>query len=282
MKRGRLRVLLGAAPGVGKTYEMLEEGRRLRDSGRDVVIGLRRDARSGGDRRTGRGPADRPPSRRRPSRRRAHRDGRRRGAGAASRTRPGRRTGAHQRARVAQSQTLAGRAGAAGCRHRRDHDGERAAHRVAERRRRADHGHRAARDGAGCRRAGRRPDRGRRPRAAVAARPALGRSRLSRGAGRCRAVELLPARQPHGAAGARAAVARRRGRHRPQALSGGARHHGHVARPGARGRGAHRRPGGRDTDPARRPHRGAVGRAARSSPCTCRARTACARRRPGR
>jgi two-component system sensor histidine kinase KdpD len=40
MKRGRLRVLLGAAPGVGKTYEMLEEGRRLHESGRDVVIGL--------------------------------------------------------------------------------------------------------------------------------------------------------------------------------------------------------------------------------------------------
>lgn len=40
MKRGRLRVLLGAAPGVGKTYEMLEEGRRLRAEGRDVVIGV--------------------------------------------------------------------------------------------------------------------------------------------------------------------------------------------------------------------------------------------------
>ncbi|MBU4465443.1 MAG: DUF4118 domain-containing protein, partial [Actinobacteria bacterium] len=40
MKRGRLRVLLGAAPGVGKTYEMLEEGRRLRDDGRDVVIAI--------------------------------------------------------------------------------------------------------------------------------------------------------------------------------------------------------------------------------------------------
>ncbi|WP_243076021.1 ATP-binding protein [Microbacterium sp. SS28] len=40
MKRGRLRVLLGAAPGVGKTYEMLEEGRRLSSEGRDVVIGL--------------------------------------------------------------------------------------------------------------------------------------------------------------------------------------------------------------------------------------------------
>ncbi len=38
-KRGRLRVLLGAAPGVGKTYAMLREGHRLRDAGRDVVVG---------------------------------------------------------------------------------------------------------------------------------------------------------------------------------------------------------------------------------------------------
>ncbi|MEE1622871.1 ATP-binding protein [Zafaria sp. J156] len=38
--RGRLRVLLGAAPGVGKTYTMLEEGRRLLGEGRDVVIGI--------------------------------------------------------------------------------------------------------------------------------------------------------------------------------------------------------------------------------------------------
>ena len=40
MKRGKLRVLLGAAPGVCKTYEMLEEGRRLSDDGRDVVIAV--------------------------------------------------------------------------------------------------------------------------------------------------------------------------------------------------------------------------------------------------
>ncbi|KGJ72252.1 histidine kinase [Cryobacterium roopkundense] len=40
MKRGRLRVLLGAAPGVGKTYTMLEEGRRLRDAGKDVVVAV--------------------------------------------------------------------------------------------------------------------------------------------------------------------------------------------------------------------------------------------------
>nr|WP_255424715.1 ATP-binding protein [Agromyces sp. LHK192] len=37
-RRGRLRVLLGAAPGVGKTYTMLEEGRRLLAEGRDIVV----------------------------------------------------------------------------------------------------------------------------------------------------------------------------------------------------------------------------------------------------
>lgn len=40
MQRGRLRVLLGAAPGVGKTYNMLEEGRRLVAEGREVVVAL--------------------------------------------------------------------------------------------------------------------------------------------------------------------------------------------------------------------------------------------------
>jgi two-component system sensor histidine kinase KdpD len=40
MKRGRLRVLLGAAPGVGKTYEMLEEGRHLLADGKDVVVAI--------------------------------------------------------------------------------------------------------------------------------------------------------------------------------------------------------------------------------------------------
>ncbi|MDJ0379102.1 ATP-binding protein [Cryobacterium sp. PH31-L1] len=40
MKRGRLRVLLGAAPGVGKTYTMLEEGRRLQDEGHSVVVAV--------------------------------------------------------------------------------------------------------------------------------------------------------------------------------------------------------------------------------------------------
>jgi len=38
--RGRLRVLLGMAPGVGKTYAMLMEGRRRKARGTDVVIGF--------------------------------------------------------------------------------------------------------------------------------------------------------------------------------------------------------------------------------------------------
>ncbi|MCC7045511.1 MAG: sensor histidine kinase KdpD [Alphaproteobacteria bacterium] len=38
--RGRLKVFLGAAPGVGKTYAMLEAARRRKADGTDVVVGL--------------------------------------------------------------------------------------------------------------------------------------------------------------------------------------------------------------------------------------------------
>ena len=38
--RGRLKVFLGAAPGVGKTYEMLTIGRAKREAGADVVVGV--------------------------------------------------------------------------------------------------------------------------------------------------------------------------------------------------------------------------------------------------
>lgn len=40
MSRGELRIYLGAAPGVGKTYAMLEEAHRRAERGTDVVIGL--------------------------------------------------------------------------------------------------------------------------------------------------------------------------------------------------------------------------------------------------
>ena len=38
--RARFRVYIGAAPGVGKSYRMLEDAHQLRDQGVDVVIGF--------------------------------------------------------------------------------------------------------------------------------------------------------------------------------------------------------------------------------------------------
>ena len=39
-KRGKLKIFIGAAPGVGKTYAMLSGAQRLKGEGRDVVIGV--------------------------------------------------------------------------------------------------------------------------------------------------------------------------------------------------------------------------------------------------
>lgn len=38
--RGKLKIFLGAAPGVGKTYAMLEDARQRQAEGRDVVVGI--------------------------------------------------------------------------------------------------------------------------------------------------------------------------------------------------------------------------------------------------
>jgi two-component system sensor histidine kinase KdpD len=38
--RGKLKIFLGAAPGVGKTYEMLQSARRRKAEGADVIIGV--------------------------------------------------------------------------------------------------------------------------------------------------------------------------------------------------------------------------------------------------
>src|SRR5215213_3503715 len=39
-QRGRLKIYLGFAAGVGKTYEMLQEAQRLKRQGVDVVVGV--------------------------------------------------------------------------------------------------------------------------------------------------------------------------------------------------------------------------------------------------
>ena len=46
--RGRYRILLGMAAGVGKTYRMLQEGRQALAQGRDIVLGYL-GAHDGGD-----------------------------------------------------------------------------------------------------------------------------------------------------------------------------------------------------------------------------------------
>src|ERR1700756_3901080 len=38
--RGTLRIYLGAAPGVGKTFAMLNEGRRAKERATDIVVGF--------------------------------------------------------------------------------------------------------------------------------------------------------------------------------------------------------------------------------------------------
>jgi len=39
-RAGRLKIFVGAAPGVGKTYEMLQQARARKRDGYDIVIGV--------------------------------------------------------------------------------------------------------------------------------------------------------------------------------------------------------------------------------------------------
>src|SRR5215510_5098201 len=39
-RAGKLRIFVGAAPGVGKTYEMLQTARRRKKDGYDIVVGI--------------------------------------------------------------------------------------------------------------------------------------------------------------------------------------------------------------------------------------------------
>ena len=43
---GHLKIYLGYAPGVGKTYQMLEDARALKARGVDLVIGVVESARA--------------------------------------------------------------------------------------------------------------------------------------------------------------------------------------------------------------------------------------------
>ena len=108
------------------------------------------------------------------------------------------------------------------------------------------------------------------------------RQRLRPGEGRRGDGQLLPAAQPHRAAGDGAALAGRPGRGRLAALPHRPAGHRHLGDPRAGRRRPHRGTGERDGAAPRRPHRRTL-RAPRScSPCTCCAATAWPAPRSGR
>ena len=242
---GRLKIFVGAAPGVGKTYEMLQAARAKLKEGVDVVVGV---VETHGRKETealleglevARPQAD--------GLRQSHpeRVRHRCRAQAAAGPDPGRRAGAHQHPRQPPSQALPGRRGAAGRRHRCLHHRQYPAYREPERRRGADHARARARS-----RARRHPRsrRGHRARRSDARRPdpaPEGRQGLRSQAGRARAQALLLARQSHGPARACAAAdggARRRAAARADAGArdlravGGGRAHSRLRQRGSRAR----------------------------------------------
>ena len=228
--RGRLKIFLGAAPGVGKTYEMLASAQAKREDGVDVVIGVVEThgraetqalvARLRGD------PAapDRLPG---PD---ARGDGPRRHPRPPPGARPRRRARPHQRAREPPPQALPRRRGAARRRHRRLHHRQHPARREPQRRRRADHPHPGARDRARLDHRPRRRHRGRRHHPRRPDPAAEGRQGLRPRDRRPRARPLLLARQPHRAARARAARRRAAGRRPAPHPHAGQRHRRPVGR----------------------------------------------------
>ena len=204
-QRGRLKLYLGFAAGVGKTYRMLEEAHQLRKRGVDVVGAL---VETHGRAETAAliDGLELVPERRVEYRgvvvKELDLDG---GAGAQAGHRHRRRDPAHQRPRLAQPEALPGRAGPAGRRHPRHRRHERAAPRVAQRPDRAGHRGAGARDGArhlpGAGRPGGQP----RPRGRGPARPAPGREDLRAREGGLGGGALLQGDQPDHAARAGAA-----------------------------------------------------------------------------
>ena len=267
MARGKLRLYLGAAPGVGKTYAMLNEGWRRKERGTDVVIGWVQDH--------GRPHTDAqirdleifPRRIRRVPGPDAGGDGSRWASGPQARAGAGRRAGPHQRSRLEARQALAGRRGPPRRRHQRHLHHQSPAPRVAQRRGGGDHRGGPARDGARPGGPGRRPAGagGHGPRGPA---PEVGpRQRLSTGAHRRRPGQLLPDRQPHRPPRAGAAVGGRPGRRGAQRLPRAPQHRRTVGDQGAGGGVPHRLAGKRRPHPAGRPDghadQGRTGRRAR-------------------
>ena len=267
MARGKLRLYLGAAPGVGKTYAMLNEGWRRKERGTDVVVGWVAGARPAPDRRPDPRPGGLPAADRRVPGPDLRGDGRRRSVGPP--------------AQLVLVDELA-HTNVPGSEHaKRWQDVEElldaginvistvnlqhleSLNDVVEQ----ITGVTQQRDGARSGGAGRRPDRAGRhgPRGAA---PAAGpRQRLPTGAHRRRAGQLLPYRQPHRAARAGPAVGGRSGGRGAQRLPRTPQHRRTVGDQGAGGGVPHRLAGQCRAHPAGGPdghaHQGRAGRRAR-------------------
>ena len=193
-RSGRLKIFVGAAPGVGKTYEMLQQARARKKDGYDVVVGV---VETHGRKETEAlldglevVPAPTP----RIQGAVARGDGSRRHHRPPPADRAGGRARPHQRARQPSSQALSRCRGAAQPRHRRLHDCQHPAHREPQRRGRADHPCAGARDRAGLGLRSRRRRRARRPHAGRPDRAPEGGQGLRSQAGRARAGAFLLAR----------------------------------------------------------------------------------------
>ena len=239
--RGSLRIYLGAAAGVGKTFAMLGEGHRRAERGADVVVGF---AETHGRPQTAALLA---------------------GLEVVPRARIDYRGASFEemdvdavlarKPQIALVDELAHTnvpgsrnekrwqdvAGTARRRHRRDLRGQHPAPGIAQRRRRADHRGAAAGDHSRLGGARGRPGRARRHDGRGAAPPDGARQHLPAGEDRRGAHELLPVGKPDRAAGAGAAVAGRQGRRRAAEVPRRTRHPHHLGGPRADRRRADRR-----------------------------------------
>ena len=145
---GKLKIFMGAAPGVGKTYEMLQQARARKKDGDDVVVGV---VETHGRKETEallEGLEVLPRQRIEYKGQSARGDGPRRHHRPPSAACSRRRTRPHQCAGQPPPQALSRRRRAAEQRHQRLYHAQHPAHRKPERCRGADHRRPRARDGA--------------------------------------------------------------------------------------------------------------------------------------
>ena len=195
-EKGHLKVFIGMAPGVGKTYRMLQEGRAEADTGRDVVIGYLETHGRAETLEQGRGPRAHPAAEARLSRQATRGDGPPGRPGSQARALPDRRAGPYQRAGGRAREALRGCASRPRGGDRRLLDRQRPASREPQRRGRPADGRQGSRDDPRRGPLGGRRGRSDRPDPRGPDRPPAGRQGLPPRAGPGGPEQLLQDREP--------------------------------------------------------------------------------------